>query len=70
MQAHEESYVRVLPSVGRTVKVSFFNSTCQELAPRQPILQALLAVCPKPRAGTYTINTARLRLHPVYALHQ
>lgn len=59
MQAHKEAYVRVLSSVGRTAKVSFFNSTCQELAPRQPALQSLLAVCPKPRAGNYTVHMAR-----------
>lgn len=58
-QAHEESYVRVLPSVGRTAKVSFFNSTCQELAARQPALQSLLAVCPKPRGGNYNVHMAR-----------
>ena len=52
-QAHEEGYVRVLPPVGRTVKVAFYSGSCDSLAHSRPLLQAMLRVCSKPRAGTY-----------------
>lgn len=52
-QAHEEGYVRVLPPVGRTVKVAFYSGSCDSLAQSRPLLQAMLRVCSKPRAGTY-----------------
>ena len=58
MQAHEEGFVRVLAPVGRTVKVAFYSCSCDSLAPGHPVLQALLRVCSKPRAGTYRYSAA------------
>lgn len=55
--------MRLLSSVGRTVKVSFFNSSCQALSARQPLLQSLLLICPKPRGGNFTVNMARSAQH-------
>ena len=57
-QAHEEGYVRVLAPVGRTVKVAFYSGSCDSLAPSRPLLQAMLRVCSKPRAGTYRYPAA------------
>ena len=45
--------MRVLPPVGRTVKVAFYSGSCDSLAYSHPVLQSLLRVCSKPRAGTY-----------------
>lgn len=58
VQAHEEGYVRVLPPVGRTVKVAFYSGSCDSLAHSHAVLLSLLRVCSKPRAGTYRSATA------------
>ena len=50
--------MRVLAPVGRTVKVAFYSGSCDSLAPSRPLLQAMLRVCSKPRAGTYRYPAA------------
>ncbi len=60
VQAHDEGYVRVLPPVGRTVKVAFYSGSCDSLAHSRPLLQAMLGVCSKPRAGTYRYCAAHV----------
>ncbi len=59
MQVHEEAFVRMLQPVGATVKVSFYSRSGDSLAAQHGVLQSLLQACPKPRAGTYHVKTAR-----------
>ena len=53
--------MRVLPPVGRTVKVAFYSGSCDSLARSRPLLQAMLGVCSKPRAGTYRYPAAHVK---------
>ena len=52
--------MRVLPPVGRIVKVAFYSNSCESLAQGYPVLQSLLRACSKPRAGTYRCTRAHL----------
>lgn len=54
----------VLPSVGTTVRVSFYSCAAESLAAKHSVIASLLLACPKPRAGTHLVKTARSALKP------
>eukprot|EP00891_Asterochloris_glomerata_P005100 jgi/Astpho2/5100/fgenesh1_pm.00073_%23_4_t len=60
LEAHDGQLVHMLPSTGVTIQVSFYDKPAEEYADGQPIIAALLRICPKHRRGCYTVATADL----------
>ena len=60
VQAHPCKYIRVLPSTAATFSVAFYNSAPDNVAATHPVVAALLATCPQPRRGLYTVPAERL----------
>jgi hypothetical protein len=60
LEANDPCHLRVLPKTSVSAKVSFYAATPEALAEEHPIVRAVLASCPNPRNGLYSMPTARL----------
>jgi ATP-dependent DNA helicase Q4 len=60
LEADEEPYLRVLPKVANTAKISFYAAPAEQMAQQYPIVDSVLAICSRPRNGLYSVNTAKL----------
>lgn len=60
LEADERPFLRVLPAVALTTKVSFYASTPEDMMDEYPIVKAVVASCPRPRNGLHTAPTAKL----------
>ncbi|KAK9804407.1 hypothetical protein WJX72_011416 [[Myrmecia] bisecta] len=59
LEADNEPYVNVLPTVGKSISVAFYKHTPEQLALNHSIVEMLLAACPHARRGCYTVATAK-----------
>jgi ATP-dependent DNA helicase Q4 len=60
LEADDPCYVRILPKTAVSAKVSFYAAAPEALAAEHPVVAAVVACCPHPRNGVYSISTARL----------
>jgi ATP-dependent DNA helicase Q4 len=60
LEADEQPYLRVLPKVANTAKISFYAAPADQMAQEYSIVSSVLSICSKPRNGLYSVNTAKL----------
>ena len=60
LEADEEPYLRVLPKVANSTKISFYAASAEQMAQQYPVVQSVLEISSRPRNGLYTVNTAKL----------
>jgi ATP-dependent DNA helicase Q4 len=60
LEADARPALRTLPAVAAGAKVCFYAAPAEEMAAAHPVVGAVLAACPNPRAGVYAVATPRL----------